>query len=139
MAFANDLAGQNGKDNVTYGDKRRMPNIPCFLCTQELPERKDKNKKPYFICDSCGVQIFVRGRRGIQNLSQLIMILQERDFPFREHSQTLYEIQGVLTEIRGIEKEIKSLDGVLDVFFPDEYKERARFIEDAYRDFVHPP
>jgi DNA-directed RNA polymerase subunit RPC12/RpoP len=103
-----------------------MPKIPCFLCSKELGQRKDKNHKPYFICDPCGVQIFVRGRQGIENLADLITTLKERDFPFREHAQTLYEIQAVLTEIRGIEKEIKSLESVLDIFFTNEHKERSR-------------
>ncbi len=103
-----------------------MSKIPCFLCSQELGQRKDKNDKPYFICDPCGVQIFVRGRQGIANLSQLVETIKERDFPFREHAQTLWEIQAVLTEIRGIETEIKSLDGIFDLFFHDEKKDRAR-------------
>jgi chaperonin cofactor prefoldin len=103
-----------------------MARIPCFLCTHELKQRKDKNQKPYFICDPCGVQIFIRGRQGIENLSQLVATLKERDFPFRGHAHTLYEIQAVLTEIRGMEKEIKSMDTVLDIVFTDEHKERAR-------------
>jgi len=102
-----------------------MSKIPCFLCSQELLQRKDKNQKPYFICDPCGVQIFVRGRQGIKNLEQLIATLEERDFPFREHARTLYEIQAVLTEIRGIEKEVQSLSSVLDIFFANEHKERT--------------
>ena len=103
-----------------------MSKIPCFLCTEELAQRNDKNHKPYFICDSCGVQIFVRGRQGIKNLAELISTLKERDFPFQEHAHTLYEIQALLTEIRGIEKEIKSMDSVLDILFTNEHKERAR-------------
>ena len=38
-----------------------MAKMPCFLCSKELELRRDKHKKPYFVCDSCGVQIFVRG------------------------------------------------------------------------------
>jgi len=45
--------------------------IPCFLCSQELEQRKDKHAKPYFVCDPCGMQIFVRGRQGIKNLGEL--------------------------------------------------------------------
>lgn len=102
-----------------------MPKIPCFLCSQELAQRKDKNEKPYFICDPCGVQIFVRGRQGVKNLAQLIETLKEKDFPFREHARTLYRIQAVLTEIRGIEKEIRSLQSILDVVSPGKNKQRA--------------
>jgi DNA-directed RNA polymerase subunit RPC12/RpoP len=106
-----------------------MATIPCFLCSQELRLRRDKHEKPYFVCDSCGVQIFVRGRQGIENLAQLIKTLRERDYPFREHARVLHEIQAVLTEMRGIEKEIEKLDSVLDMFASDRRikdKTRAR-------------
>jgi DNA-directed RNA polymerase subunit RPC12/RpoP len=103
-----------------------MSKIPCFLCVQELTQRTDKNRKPYFVCDPCGVQIFIRGRQGIKNLSELVATLKERDFAFRQHTDTLYEIQGVLTEIRGIEKEIDELKSVFDIVIPDERKDRTR-------------
>jgi DNA-directed RNA polymerase subunit RPC12/RpoP len=111
-----------------------MAKIPCFLCSQELRLRRDKHEKPYFICDSCGMQIFVRGRRGIENLAQLIKTLRERDFPFREHARVLHEIQAVLTEIRGVEKEIEKINSVFDVFVSDRHlrdKKRARQSLDA--------
>lgn len=111
-----------------------MAKIPCLLCSQELRQRKDKNDKPYFVCDPCGMQIFVRGRQGIENLAQLIKTLRERDFPFREHARVLHEIQAVLTEMRGIEKEIDKLDSVLDMFASDRRikdKTRARKSLDA--------
>jgi DNA-directed RNA polymerase subunit RPC12/RpoP len=100
--------------------------IPCFLCSQELIERRDKHAKPYFICDPCGVQIFVRGRQGIRNLAELLATLREHDFPFREHAAVLHEIQAVLTEIRGIKEEIAKLDSLLDIFSDDRFKKRAR-------------
>ena len=96
-----------------------MVKIPCFLCSKELELRRDKHKKPYFVCDPCGVQVFVRVREGIENLAQLIKTLEEHDFPFREHARVLHEIQAVLTEIRGIEKEIEKLDSMFDFFTSD--------------------
>jgi hypothetical protein len=75
------------------------------------------------------MQIFVRGRQGIENLAQLIKTMRERDFPFREHARVLHEIQAVLTEIRGVEKEIEKLDSLFDVFASDRRtkdKTRAR-------------
>jgi len=96
--------------------------IPCFLCSQELQLRRDKHEKAYFVCDVCGMQIFVRGRQGNENLKQLIETLRERDFPFREHARVLHEIQAVLSELRGLEKEIENLDSVLDVFATDRRK-----------------
>ena len=108
-----------------------MAHIPCFLCSQELRQRRDKNSKPYFVCDPCGVQIFVRGRQGIANLAQLIATLREHDFPFHEHARVLYEIQAILTEIRGLNKEIKKLDSVLHIFSDDKGDTRARKLLNA--------
>lgn len=96
-----------------------MAKIPCFLCSEELPQRNDKNRKPYFVCDPCGIQIFVRGRQGVKNLAQLMKTLAEREFPFRQHARVLYEIQAVLTEIRGIKKELSGLDSIFDVLAND--------------------
>jgi DNA-directed RNA polymerase subunit RPC12/RpoP len=103
-----------------------MAKIPCLLCSQDLEQRRAKNGKPYFVCDPCGMQIFVRGRQGIENLAQLIATLQEHEFPFREHARVLHEIQAVLTELRGVKKEIKSLDSVLNIFSSDQDMERTR-------------
>jgi DNA-directed RNA polymerase subunit RPC12/RpoP len=100
--------------------------IPCFLCSQKLEQRTDKRNKPYFVCDPCGVQIFVRGRQGIENLAELIATLRENDFPFREHAAILFRIQALLTEIRGIKKEIEKLDSVFEIFSKDEHRDRTR-------------
>jgi chaperonin cofactor prefoldin len=101
--------------------------IPCFLCSQKLDQRSDKkHSKPYFICDACGVQIFVRGQQGIKNLAELIATLREHDFPFQEHAAVLFQIQALLTEIRGIKKEIEKLDSVFEIFSKDVHRERAR-------------
>jgi len=101
--------------------------IPCFLCSQKLEQRTDKKHgKPYFICDACGMQAFVRGQQGIKNLADLIAALQKHDFPFREHAAILFETQALLTEIRGVKKEIEKLDSVFEIFSKDEHRERAR-------------
>ena len=103
-----------------------MANIPCFLCAQELDQRKDKNQKPYFVCNPCGVQIFVRGRQGIHNLAELINTIQEREFPFHEHALVLHQIQAILAEIRGVKKELESLGGFFDFLSEDTDQELAR-------------
>jgi hypothetical protein len=113
--------------NVTLEKKSDfMAKIPCFLCSQELKQRTDKNEKPYFICDPCGMQIFVRGRQGVLNLSELLSTLRKHDFPFREHARVLHEIQAILTEVRGLKKELAKLDSLLDIFTDDEDKDRSR-------------
>jgi hypothetical protein len=60
--------------------------------------------------------MFVRGRQGIENLTQLMTTLREHDLTIRVHAQILYEIQAILAEIRGVEKEIEKLDSVFNVF-----------------------
>ena len=83
------------------------------------------------------MQIFVRGRQGIENLAQLLQTLRGRAYPFREHAAVLHEIQAVLTEIRGLEKELEALDSVFDVFASDRHikdkRTRAHIVRRAYR------
>jgi predicted RNA-binding Zn-ribbon protein involved in translation (DUF1610 family) len=45
--------------------------FPCPLCGAGLPILISKRSKPYFTCNSCGVQIFIRGKAGISRLSKL--------------------------------------------------------------------
>jgi|GEM_PF-6396715 hypothetical protein len=72
------------------------------------------------------MQIFVRGRQGILNLSELVSTLRKHDFPFREHARVLHEIQAILTELRGLKKELSKLDSLLGIFTDDQDKHRSR-------------
>lgn len=46
--------------------------IPCFLCGDFQKIKLTKNNKPYFICDTCGIQAFIRKTDGINRLTDLI-------------------------------------------------------------------
>lgn len=46
--------------------------LPCALCSRSLELREDKNGKPYFVCDECGTQFFIRGATGKERLAQLL-------------------------------------------------------------------
>ena len=46
--------------------------FPCPLCGAGLPIRFSKRKKPYCTCNDCGIQLFVRGKRGIARLRELV-------------------------------------------------------------------
>src|SRR6266699_1964003 len=48
-----------------------MPFLPCLLCGNKLEKRTDKNGKPYFVCDPCGIQLFVRRKQGIELLEEV--------------------------------------------------------------------
>ena len=104
----------------------KMQLLPCLLCGKKLEQRTDKNKKPYFVCDPCGIQLFIRRTQGIEKLAQLIRSLNEHDLPIRQHARSLYEVQAILSEIDGLKTEIKKLVGEIGFFFVDEDKLRAR-------------
>jgi predicted RNA-binding Zn-ribbon protein involved in translation (DUF1610 family) len=46
--------------------------FPCPVCTHTLDVRLTKKNKPYVTCDACGVQLFVRGPKGIEEFNRLI-------------------------------------------------------------------
>jgi ssDNA-binding Zn-finger/Zn-ribbon topoisomerase 1 len=46
--------------------------FPCPLCGKGLDVRQTKKKKPYVICDPCGVQLFVRSKAGMRVFEQLV-------------------------------------------------------------------
>ena len=56
--------------NVTLGrsPERLGRTFPCPLCMTQLELRQSRAKKPYCVCNSCGVQLFFRGRKGIAKL-----------------------------------------------------------------------
>ena len=45
--------------------------VPCPICTELLDVRESKKKKPYVVCDACGVQMFVRNAQGISRFEEL--------------------------------------------------------------------
>lgn len=45
--------------------------FPCPLCGEGLPILLSRRNKPYFTCNGCGVQTFVRGKPGISRLHEM--------------------------------------------------------------------
>ena len=103
-----------------------MPFLPCILCGNPLEKRTDKNGKPYFVCDPCGTQFFVRRKQGIERLEQLMRASERHSLPFKQAAQRVFEVQALLSEIDGTKAQIRTLDGEIGIFFPDEDKIRAR-------------
>jgi hypothetical protein len=98
---------------------------PAFYARQSWKRRTDKNEKPYFICDPCGIQLFVRRRRGIELLEALLVDIEKNEIPFKQRAHQLFKIQAVLTEIDGVKKQIKRVESQTGFFFPDEDKMEA--------------
>jgi len=104
-----------------------MPLLPCFLCGKQLDQRTDKNRKPYFVCDACGMQIFIRRAQGMENLGRLVSELKKRELPFREHARILFEIRAILQELDGIQREKEKIDNSVGFFSsPSKEKQRAK-------------
>jgi hypothetical protein len=108
-----------------------MISIPCLLCGADLRRRTSKRNKPYFVCEPCGVQFFIRRKQGIKNLDELIEMLSRHEYHFREHTQVLCQIQAVLTEMRGVQKEIKSTASELGFFTSAKDKKAKQRILDV--------
>jgi hypothetical protein len=102
-----------------------MQVLPCLLCGRTLEKRIDKNGKPYFVCDPCGIQMFIRRKDGIERLDKLLRASERNLIPFRQHAHRLFEIQALLTEIEGTRKEIKRLEDTVGILFRDKDKARA--------------
>jgi hypothetical protein len=102
-----------------------MQSLPCFLCIERLERRTDKNGKPYFVCNPCGIQLFVRRPHGIKLLDKLLSDAARNELPFKHRAEELYKIQALLTEINGVKEQIKRLESQIGFLFGDADKIRA--------------
>jgi len=102
-----------------------MQFLPCLLCTEKLERRTDKNRKPYFICNPCGIQLFIRRQHGIRLLEKLLRDVAKNELPFRQRAEEVHKIQALLTEINGVKQQIERLEARKGFFFPDQDKIRA--------------
>jgi DNA-directed RNA polymerase subunit RPC12/RpoP len=83
-----------------------MQFIPCILCGNKLHKRVDKHNKPYFVCDPCGIQFFVRRKQGIQRLDNLLRASERHAIPFQQAAERIFEVQALLSEIDGTKQQI---------------------------------
>jgi len=100
-----------------------MQFIPCFLCGRKLERRTTKRGKPYFVCDRCGIQLFVRAKQGIERLETFFRNAATAEIPFKQHAQRFHEMQALLKEIDDVQQEINDL-GIS--YFISETKSRVR-------------
>src|SRR5438067_446391 len=101
-----------------------MQSITCLLCTKNLEKRTSKkNGKPYFVCDGCGIQLFVRRKEGIERLEELFKNLKKAEIPYKQHAQHFHEMQAILKEIADVNDEVEKIG--ISYFFSDE-KRRVR-------------
>jgi DNA-directed RNA polymerase subunit RPC12/RpoP len=95
-----------------------MQVLPCFLCGRNLEKRTTKRRKPYFVCDGCGIQLFVRGKQGIEKLDQFFRNAAQAEIPYQQHAQHFHEMQAILKEIDDVQQAINKLG--ISYFFSEE-------------------
>jgi len=61
-------------DNVTLEKqgKEEKSYSPCPICGEMLLVEIPKNQKPYCTCNECGIQLFIRGKSGIDRFKNLL-------------------------------------------------------------------
>ena len=71
--MANQAKTAGAHVNVTLAGTKNAPKstFPCPLCGAALDLRESRVRKPYCVCNSCGIQIFFRGKVGISRLNDL--------------------------------------------------------------------
>ncbi len=53
--------------------------FPCPICKEPLEVRTSKKGKPYVVCNTCGMQMFIRKRAGIEAFEVLVGIYGAND------------------------------------------------------------
>ncbi len=110
-----------GGFNIIWPWEERPSFIPCLLCGEMAEIRKDKNKKPYFICDECGVQAFIRRKLGIHRLGKLVGE-NEKD---RAVGLKIMNLTHHLLDLQREREKIQAQKGILDLISPNPFWEEA--------------
>jgi hypothetical protein len=96
-----------------------MSFLPCILCGRRLEKRTSrKNEKPYFVCDPCGIQLFIRRKQGIERLEEFFRNAEKAEIPYKQHAQHFHEMQAILKEIDDVKTELDKIG--ISYFFDDE-------------------
>jgi hypothetical protein len=107
-----------------------MQSLPCFLCGRTLEKRTSKNGKPYFVCDACGIQLFIRRKQGIEKLCKLIDELQHQEIYTHTRSPELLRILAILNEISATKAQIKKIEDASFIFLDEEQTSAKRALEE---------
>jgi uncharacterized Zn finger protein len=101
--------------------------FPCPLCGAGLPILRSKKDKPYCTCNSCGIQLFVRGKNGIKRLRKMARdgILISATNESASHGINL------LNRLEQLKLQRNELEMKQGIIFRDENVENAIQIVDA--------
>src|SRR5262249_50640752 len=101
--------------------------FPCPVCRMSLPVRFSQKGKPYCVCNHCGIQLFFRGKVGIQRLQLMLQPVEpvSEDFSngtvvvslynrleeLQKQRNTLEAKQGIIFRNQTLDNAIAALDG----------------------------
>ena len=100
--------------------------FPCPVCGSDLPLRLARTQKPYCHCDSCGLQLFIRGKNGIHKLKQLLAsdaissgvseatMIMSRLQKLKEERERFEDRQGFLFRDKDLDQAIRVVDREID-------------------------
>jgi hypothetical protein len=98
--------------------------IPCFLCQQDIEIKSSKRGKPYLVCNSCGIQTFIRGKKGIKLFSDLITSINTKENQeFNSRFLQLTALQGKINKFKAKRDKIKNDAAFWELMFPDKNRE----------------
>ena len=84
--------------------------FPCVLCASPLPVRRDKHGKPYFVCDPCGMQLFIRRAAGQERLEAAIQGMASAP-KWQQRPPTLLRVRYLIAEAEELGRTIRNLEG----------------------------
>jgi len=96
--------------------KTATETLPCQLCKHDLERRTDKKGKPYFVCDECGTQLFIRYRAGISRLEKIMAAPAANPEPFK---LTAYGASGITRQLELIDDAVELWEEADQFFDPD--------------------
>jgi hypothetical protein len=98
--------------------------IPCFLCGNGLETRTSKRNKPYLMCDWCGVQTFIRGKRGIKSFNEYKNSLQTGEIIMTgKNNLKITALINCLAELKAKLQQLKGNQTFFDYLAPMEKQE----------------
>ena len=122
--------------NVTLGSRKSEcqdligKQFPCPVCGLGLDIRLARTQKPYCVCQTCGIQLFVRGKEGIRRLRKIFhaqmlivgnesqadtaVILYNRIQQLREQKGQLEVKQGLIFRDEDLAHAIGTVDNEIE-------------------------
>lgn len=96
--------------------------IPCFLCGNGAEIKTTKKNKPYFMCEPCGVQVFIRRKKGISRLNELLKSIGTNAVNYSGAKGRVLDLVAQinrLAELKGKLKEIQDKKGLMEFLTGD--------------------